>query len=933
MHEGYHRISDISDRMGVLLLALGLGLALGQAVPPAELLLKGKVRDFIEDNPTRTPIHPHFYGNRPYEANCSSQEAAVNIVQSNIDTTNDIGDTSIFKGDNRGPKLISPLDPKVAQCFDPVARFGDWYNDRPTGDVNRSFLIDIKFTRNPATGNYEYFNDEFFPIDNGKTFLQLGPNPPFGQLLPAPNNIHNFGFTMEFHANFTYFKGGKQTFTFRGDDDVWVFFNGKRVIDLGGIHPSQDASVNLDDVAAAIGLQDSLVYPLDFFFAERHTTTSKLRITTSLELEPTLSRPVVTPGRFFDGQISVTATHPSSAVILYYTTDGSTPDANSQRYTGPITLSATTTLKIIATRPGYRNSEVVTEIFTKMQTVATPIANPAGKIFVDPIGVTLTVGTPDAVIHYTLDGSTPDSTSPIYTAALTFSKTTTLTARAYLANWVPSAVMQEIYTDASTLVPPVADPKGGGFVGSQTVALSVPGHAGADIRYTLDGSEPALSSPLYSVPLKFTASVTLKAKAFQQDWKPSQVMVENYARLAQAVKAVYVDFDGNGKIDGAVIHLDISAAGVPASLRLIDPFSNAPLLLPSSYVTQGNVAGTIGGQGGDVLIVRFPDKQFTPGTSFPEAMLGAFPDVAGYASAPFVVSASAGPVPVLAISHNKQVPEDRPSVDITFSEPVNLAEIQAGLVWPFDIIRDGAVQGKPVRVASIEAVTGRENTYRWTFEVDSPAFPVYIDSLTLFSKPILHDTLGSPAVGGGKRIPVQGVPQFLVNKLVIEVVNQIIPRQGDPEPDVSQVWRHPFAVVVSPPGGGSICLDCLPGTDPLFTDNRPIPEWIIRAKYAFHYSFTIYDHLGNYVSKTGGQVTEAMLAKAKQDGEGFRTLRFRWIPVAHNGAAVGTGAYILKGVVLNRENEAQKGGQGEDQFLRQAQSAVFATFGYLRQRP
>jgi fibro-slime domain-containing protein len=905
-----------------MVLALAVGMAAGQTAPPAELHLKGKVRDFIESNPTRTPVHPHFYGTRPHQAGCSSQEAGVNIVQADIDTTNAVGDTAVFKGDNRGPKLVVPLDPKVAQCFDPVNRFSDWYNDK-ADDVNRSFLIDIKFTRNAATGVYEYFDDDFFPIDNGKAFTRLGPNPPYGHLLTGADAAHNYGFTMEFHANFTYFKGKGQTFTFRGDDDVWVFINGKRVIDLGGIHPAQDASFNLDAVAAANGLQDSLVYPLDFFFAERHTTTSKLRITTTLELEPVLAKPTLTAGRYFEGQMNVIAAHASPDATLYYTLDGSTPTTASQKYTGPITLSATTTVKVIAVRPGWRNSEVVSETYTKMETVATPAADPAGRIFVNPIQVSLTDATPGAVIRYTLDGSTPTESSPIYSGPLTFSATTTLKAKAFLANWVASGVMTEVYTDAGTLVPPVANPRGGGFVGSRTVTLSVPGFPDAEIRYTVDGSEPTATSPLYTAALSFTANATLKAKAFQKDWKPSQVMVEEYTRLAASVRAVYVDADGNGRVDEAVIRLDIPATAVPANVILIDPFTKAASTFPSGYISQGASP--------DVLIVRFPDKQFSPGTEIPTAPWGSFPGSIGFDAAPFDVADSAGPVPVKAVSRNQVTPEERPWVDVTFTEPLDPGGWKADPVWPFDIIRNGGPKAGEVKVVSIEPVPGQANTYRWTFEADSPLFPVFIDSLALAASPLVHDVKGNPGVAGGKRIPVEGDPQVLDNPKTIVVTNPIVPEKQTANPSVpAEVVRNPFAVVAGT-DPLSICLNCPPGSDQVFTTQRGLPEWMIKTRYAFRYEFAIYDHLGNYVNKTRGDVTDEMIAKIKADKDGYRSLRFRWVPIAHNGAAAGTGAYILKGTVLNKTNEVQQGSQGESQIVRQSQTSVFAKFGYLRQ--
>jgi fibro-slime domain-containing protein len=988
-------------------LALGVGAAMGQA--PPELILKGKVRDFVESNPTRTPAHPHFYGARAHQAGCSSQEAGVNIAQVDIDTLNDIGDTVVFKGDNRGPKLIAPLDARVAGCFDPVARFTDWYNDRATGDVNRAFLIDIKFVRN-ASGAYEYFDDNFFPLDNGKTFTRLGANAPYGHLLPAPDAGHNYGFTMEFHANFTYFKGTNQTFNFRGDDDVWAFINGKRVIDLGGIHVAQDANVNLDNIAAAIGLEDSLVYPLDFFFAERHTTTSKLRITTTLELEPQMSKPVVTPGGLFQGQVTVTATHPSSQAVIRYTTDGSTPNDTSAIYSGPLELTATATLKFIATRPGYRSSEVVTETYTKMETVATPVATPTGRIFVGGILVKLTVATPGAVIRYSLDSSEPTAASPVFTSDLALSTTTTLKAKAFLTGWVPSAVltetytaastlpkpvadpasrgfvdpltvslsvpghpdaqirytldgidptessdlyagpltiavtrtlkakafltdwvpspvMTEVYTDASTLPLPVADPAGTGFVGSQIVGLSVPGHPDAQIRYTLDGGAPTSASPLYSAALTFDKTITLKARAFKADWKPSETMIEEYRRLVAAVRAVYVDNDGDGRIDGAVVRLDLPAAELPASIRLVDPFSRAPHVLPVSAISKG--------AGDDVLIVRFPDQPFAPGTSFPTEALGSFPGIAGFGPAPFPVADSVGPVPLRAVSHNKTSPETPASVDITFSEQLDLAEIQNGLLWPFDVIRTEGIDPKGTQVVSVAAVDGQPNTYRWTFAVESPVWIVYTDSLVLAAKPVIHDAGGNPSVGGGKRIPVEGTPVVLNNKILIQVINAIKQKTitvYDPALS-SEVLKDPFAGIGIGPGGSDICLNCPRGTDQTFLDrNLSRPEWILKSKYAFQYTFTIYDHMGQYVNKTQGKIDEAMMAKLTQDSEGFRSIRFRWIPVASNGSAVGTGAYILKGVVLNKDNEDQTGSQGEPQVVKRTQTPVFATFGFLRPR-
>lgn len=143
------------------------------------------------------------------------------------------------------------------------ANFDQWYRD--VAGVNQAFPFSFSLTKN---GNvYTYDNGLFFPID--------------GQGFGDEGNPHNFHFTFELHTEFLY-KGG-EVFTFTGDDDLWTFINGKLAIDLGGVHPSQSGSVDLDAKASELGLVKGQTYALDVFQAERHTDESHFRIDTSLE--------------------------------------------------------------------------------------------------------------------------------------------------------------------------------------------------------------------------------------------------------------------------------------------------------------------------------------------------------------------------------------------------------------------------------------------------------------------------------------------------------------------------------------------------------------------------------------------------------------------------------------------------------------------------
>lgn len=49
-----------------------------------------------------------------------------------------------------------------------------------------------------------------------------------------------------------------------GDDDVYLFINGKLVMDLGGGHSISKAKITLNDVKTICGLKDGQVYDFDF---------------------------------------------------------------------------------------------------------------------------------------------------------------------------------------------------------------------------------------------------------------------------------------------------------------------------------------------------------------------------------------------------------------------------------------------------------------------------------------------------------------------------------------------------------------------------------------------------------------------------------------------------------------------------------------------
>lgn len=161
---------------------------------------------------------------------------------------------------------VSPNGPTFAP-FTGAANFDAWYRDTP----GTNFATNVQLPLMTVGNSLVYDSSDFHPIDATFGFGNEG-----FELNGMPNNWH---FTTEALASFRY-QGG-EVFTFRGDDDIWIFINHKLAIDLGGLHGPEQGTVDLDQSAADLGLVKGQLYDLQVFHAERNFSGSNYRFETS----------------------------------------------------------------------------------------------------------------------------------------------------------------------------------------------------------------------------------------------------------------------------------------------------------------------------------------------------------------------------------------------------------------------------------------------------------------------------------------------------------------------------------------------------------------------------------------------------------------------------------------------------------------------------
>jgi len=204
---------------------------------------------------------------------------------------------------------------------------------------------------------------------------------------------------------------------------------------------------------------------LEAIAVETGYTNSPVTTATYTIAPAALPAPTFSPlaGSYTAAQL-VTISDSTAGTTIYYTTDGTAPTTSSSVYSGSITVSASETLEAIAVATGYTNSPVATAAYTiniSGTTLPAPSISPPAGIYTTAQSVTISDSTAGTTIYYTTNGTTPTTSSSVYSGSITVSVSETLEAIAVATGYSNSAATTAAYTISTGSTSYIAYPSGG----------------------------------------------------------------------------------------------------------------------------------------------------------------------------------------------------------------------------------------------------------------------------------------------------------------------------------------------------------------------------------------------------------------------------------------------------------------------------------------
>jgi hypothetical protein len=214
-----------------------------------------------------------------------------------------------------------------------------------------------------------------------------------------------------------------------------------------------------------------------------------------------------------------------SGAAVHCTTNGTTPTISSPLCTSGVTVGSTETVQAIAIAPGYSSSTVVSATYTIAPYAAMPVLSVLGGTYNTSQTVTVSDTTTGAVLYYTTNGTTPTTSSTLYTGPITISTCEYLQVIAVAPGYTQSFATTANYN--MTVGTPTFSVLGGTYSGAQTVTISeiTPGAA---VFYTTNGTTPTSMSAQYTGPITVSASETLQAMSAKMNFVNSAVASAAY---------------------------------------------------------------------------------------------------------------------------------------------------------------------------------------------------------------------------------------------------------------------------------------------------------------------------------------------------------------------------------------------------------------------
>ncbi len=281
---------------------------------------------------------------------------------------------------------------------------------------------------------------------------------------------------------------------------------------------------------------------------------------------------------------------------IYYTLDGSTPTVNSLKYENGIKLTENCIVKAFAAKEDMFDSEMI-EAEVEWFTVKQPHIVFNGKY------VEMSDDTEDAVVYYTIDGTTPDTKSKVYQKPFALeAEQIVVRAIGVKEDWKNSEVSSLTYNPGKNYCETPGITR---IAGTNKVQMTTRTE-GAKIYFTSDGLNPTVNSTLYTAEIEVTDNCTLKAMAadsllydsevttFVVDWFKADQPAITAAGIFVTITApkegsrIYYTLDGSEPTTGSTLYegtLTMKGSCTIKAIAAFDNFNNSSVAVFNYYAS------------------------------------------------------------------------------------------------------------------------------------------------------------------------------------------------------------------------------------------------------------------------------------------------------------------------------------------------------------